>query len=102
MIQRHSCECRCDFDGRKCNSRKKRNKYQCDCKKHIRHRTCKEDHVWNPRKCACECDKDCEIGEYLKDCECMKSLVDDAVVTCDEAKDIPRSVVILPSDGINY
>ena len=24
---------------------------------------------WNPRICACECDKDCEIGEYLKYCQ---------------------------------
>ena len=29
-----SCECKCKFDGRKCNSNQKRNndKYQCMCK----------------------------------------------------------------------
>ena len=32
----------------------------------------------------------------------MKSLVDDAVVTCGEIQDTPRSVIIIPSDEINY
>lgn len=39
-----------------------------------------EDYVWNPGTCACECDKDCEIVKYMKDCECRKRLVDDLVV----------------------
>ena len=50
----------------------------------------------------CMCDKDCEIGEYLKDCECMDSLVDDIVVTCDEIEVTPGSATINPSNGINY
>ena len=64
-----SCECRCPFDGRKCNSRQKWNndKCQCECKKPVRHRSCEEDYGWYQSTCACKCDKDCEIGEYLKD-----------------------------------
>ena len=53
----------------------------CD---HIKHWDCGEDAAWNPSTCACECDKDCEISEYLKDCKCMKSLVGDLVAMCDE------------------
>ena len=30
-----------------------------------------------------------DISEYLKDCTCMKSLVDDLVVTWDEIVDTP-------------
>ena len=42
MNQKHltkhiSCDCRCEFDGKKCNLRQKwnRNKCQCECKKPI-------------------------------------------------------------------
>ena len=55
----------------------------CD---HIKHWDCGEDAAWNPSACACECDKDCEISEYLKDCKCMKSLVGDLVAMCDEVE----------------
>ena len=29
-----------------------------------------KDYAWNPSLCACECDKDCEIDEYLKNYAC--------------------------------
>ena len=40
-----SCECRCEFDDRKCNSRQKWNndKCQCECEKPIKHPVLKED-----------------------------------------------------------
>ena len=30
--------------------------------------------IWNPSNCQCECDKSCDIGEYLdyKNCRCRK------------------------------
>ena len=34
-------------------------------KKAIKHHTSK-DYAWNSSLCACECDKDCNIGDYLK------------------------------------
>ena len=54
---------RCEFDGRKCNSRQKRNNDKCQsvCKKSIKHRTCGENYAWNPNTHGCECDKDCEM-----------------------------------------
>ena len=35
----------------------------------------------NPSNCECECDKSCNIGEYLdyKNCKCRKRLVDKLV-----------------------
>ena len=51
------CECRCEFDDKKCNSRQKWNndKCHCECKKSLRHQICEKDCVWNPSTCACEC-----------------------------------------------
>ena len=44
------CECKCKFDGRKCNSNQKWNndKYRYECKKH---HICEKDYVWNPATC---------------------------------------------------
>ena len=85
MNQRQSediSECRCEFDGRKYNSRQKWNsdKCQCEYKKPIKHRSLEKDFVWNPSTCT----REFKIGEYLNDCEYMKSLVNDLVVTCGE------------------
>ena len=47
-LEKHiSSKCRCNFGDRKCNSKQKWNidKCQCKCKKPIKHRACKEDHV---------------------------------------------------------
>ena len=98
-----SCECRCEFDGRKCNLRQKWNndKCQCECKKPIKHRACDGDYAWNPGTCACRCNKDCDIAKYLKDYECMKSLVDDLVGKCDAIQDTAKNVVINPIDGLH-
>ena len=66
-----SCECKCKFDGRKCNSDQQCNndKCQCECKK--RH-VCEKDYIWNPAPCICENEK------YLA------SLMDDSAIMCDE------------------
>ena len=56
----------------------------------------------NTSTCTYKYGKDCEIGEFLKDCKCVKSLADDLLVTYDEVADTPESVPINPSDGINY
>ena len=54
----------------------KNDKRECKVKKLIKHFTCEEEYAWSPNTCACECDKDYEISKYLKDCERVKSLVD--------------------------
>ena len=64
------------------------------CKKTIKHRVCKDDYAWNPYVCACECDKHCEIEEYLKNCACVESIIDDLIITCNENVDMLEAVLI--------
>ena len=42
--------------------------------------------IWNPSNCECECDKSCDVGEYLhcKNCKCRNKLVDKLVEECIE------------------
>ena len=42
--------------------------------------------IWNPSNCKCECDKSCDVGEYLdyENCKCRKKLVDKLVKECTE------------------
>ena len=66
-----SCECKCRFDGRKCNSNQwwNNNKCWCECKKY---NISEKDYIWNPATC------NCENGKYLA------SIMDDSMITCDE------------------
>ena len=66
-----SQECKCKFDGRKCNADQWYNndKCQCECKK--RH-VCEKDYIWNPSRCGCK------NGKYLA------SIMDDSAITFDE------------------
>ena len=70
MNKKHFYECKCEFNGGICYSKQKWNndKCQCKCKKTIKHRVCEEDQAYTRSICACKCYKDCDIGEYLKDC----------------------------------
>ena len=47
---------------------------------------CDKGFIWNPSNCKCECDKSCDIGEYLdyENCRCRKKLVDKWVEECTE------------------
>ena len=42
---------------------------------------CDKGFIWNPSNCECECDKLCDVGEYLdyKNCKCRKRLIDKLV-----------------------
>ena len=40
------------------------------------------------------CYKNYRIDEYLKNCTCMESLIDDSVITCDEIIDTADTVSI--------
>ena len=65
-----SCECKCKFDGTKCNSNQwcNNDKCWCECKKHY---ICKKDYTWNPATC------NYENGKYLA------SIMDDSAIMCD-------------------
>ena len=47
---------------------------------------CDKGFIWNPSNCECECDKSCDVGEYLdyENCKCRKKLVDKLVEECTE------------------
>ena len=46
---------------------------------------CDRGYAWNPSNCEYECDKSCDVGEYLdyQSCKCRKRLVD-KLVECNE------------------
>ena len=48
-----SCECKCKFDGRKCNSDQSWNNDKCWCECQKGH-VCEKGYVWNPSTCICE------------------------------------------------
>ena len=70
LTEHISCECKCNFDGRKCNSDQWWNNDKCQCqrKKHV----CEKDYVWNPSTCSCENGK------------CLASIMDDSAITGNE------------------
>ena len=47
---------------------------------------CDKEYVWNPSNCECECDKSCNIDEYLdySSCKCRKKLINPLVEECTE------------------
>ena len=50
---------------------------------------CDKGFIWNPSNSECECDKSCDIGEYLdyKNCKCRKKITDKLVEECTENTD---------------
>ena len=47
---------------------------------------CDKGFIWNPSNSECECDKACDVGEYLdyNDYKCRKKIVDKLVDECAE------------------
>ena len=47
---------------------------------------CDKEFIWNPSNCECECDKSCDIGEYLdySNCRCKRKLFDKLIEECTE------------------
>ena len=44
----------------------------------IDHGVCDKGFIWNPSSCECECDKACDVSQYLayENCKCRKKLVE--------------------------
>ena len=66
-----SCDCKCKFNSRTCNSKQNgiNKTCQCECKHYCKS---KEDYSWNPCTCICENSK------YLK------TIANNLVTECDE------------------
>ena len=85
---RENCKCICRLDGIIFNSKQRWNEDKCRCeyKELIDKDICDKGYVWNPTNCECECDKSCNINEYLdySSCMCRKKLIDPLVEECIE------------------
>ena len=70
-------KCKCRLDGSVCNNKLSWNNDKCRCNKWF---------IWNASDCECECDKLCNVDEYLdyENCKCRKKLVDKLVEECTE------------------
>ena len=57
-----------------------------ECKELIGKGTCDKGFIWNPSNFECECDKACDVGEYLdyKNCQCRNRLYDKSVEECEK------------------
>ena len=77
-------------------------KCQCECWKPIKYCVCEEDYAWSNSIFAGECEKNCEIGEYLRDFTCTKSLVDNLGVACEEIVVTPENAFINFINKGNY
>ena len=67
------------------------NKCICQCKEDLVSKlVCDKGYMWNPSTRACECDKYCEVGQYLdyKNCACRKKLIDDLIEQCTTVVDL--------------
>ena len=80
-----TCKCKCRLDTCFCNSKQRWNKDKCRCEL-IDKGICDKGFNWNPSNCECECDKSCDVGEYLDyaNCKCRKRLTDKLVEGCTE------------------
>ena len=89
LIEWHeTCECECKYGENVCNNKQRWNKNKCrfEWKELIDKQVCDKGFICNPSNCDCECDKACDIGEYLdyENCKCRKKLVDKLVDECTE------------------
>ena len=83
-----TCKCKFRLDAGVFNNKWRWNKYNCRfvCKELIDNAICDKEFILNPSNCECECDKSCDVGEYLdyKNCRCRKKLVDKLREECTE------------------
>ena len=76
----------CRLDAIVCNNEQRWNKNKCryECKELSDKGVCGKGFIWNPSNRECECDKACDIGEYLdyEYCKCRKKLIDKLIAKC--------------------
>ena len=66
---------------------------------------CDKGFILNPSNCEDDCDKVCDIGEYLdyENCKCRKKLIDKLVDECIEtAEEVKLAEVTLAENGNSY
>ena len=66
---------------------------------------CDKGFIWSPSNGECECDKACDVGEYLdyENCKCRKKLVDKLVDECTETiEEVKLTKIILAENESSY
>ena len=66
---------------------------------------CDKGFIWNPSNCECDCDKACDVSEYLdyENCKCRKKLVDQLVDECaDTVEEVKLAKIILNKNENKY
>ena len=82
-----TCKCKCRLDASVCNNKQRWNdKCRCECKELIDKETCDKGFISNPSNCECECNKSCDVGEYLdhKNCKFRNKVIVKLVEECKE------------------
>ena len=82
-------KCKCRLNTSVCNNKQHwdNDESRCECKVQLIDKgICDKGFIWNPSNCECECDKSCDVGEYLEyaNCKCRKILIDKLVEECSE------------------
>ena len=81
-------KCECKFGANVCNNKQLWDKYKfrCEWKELIDKVVCEKGFIWNPSNCEWECNKACDVGEYVdyNNCKCRKKLVAPIVDECTE------------------
>ena len=104
-----SCKCICRFTNAVCNDKQEWNENKCKC-------ACKEDlidklvydkgYIWNPSTCTCDCNKYCEVGQYLDydNCICRKKLIlfDYLIEQCTNIVDIENKNNLINNTNIYF
>ena len=64
---------------------------------------CDKGFIWNPSNCECECDKTCDVGEYLdyKNCKCRKKIVHKLIDECTETMEEKQLAKITVTENEN-
>ena len=66
---------------------------------------CDKGFIQNPKTCECECDKACDVGEYLdyENCKCRKKIDDKLVEECTEtAEEVKVAKITLAENENKY
>ena len=94
----------CRLDKIICNNKQRWNKdkRRCECKELIKKGVCNKGSK-NSSNCECECNKSCDVGEYLdySDCKCKKKFADELIDECTETIEETKLVNITFTENEN-
>ena len=77
---------KCRLNGSVYNNKQHWNEHKCMCEKKelFDKGVCYKWSIGNPSNCECQCDKSCDVSEYLdyENCKCRNKLTDKFVEEC--------------------